>query len=147
MAAVKHTDIIQAKKTAFKYIVAISIFPVDPPGKIDEQFLKDSFKKNNIATAKAFLLNAVNFHSCPGLHRRIYIAEIPFVSGQLSIGFHVPFPHNEFKLVLCKHHIYHGQGNAVESEVPGGIPGIFPFVWHGNHILVFQVFPVVVTAI
>jgi len=43
VAAVKHADIIQAQKSPFKNIVAVTVFPVYPPGKIDEQFLKNPF--------------------------------------------------------------------------------------------------------
>src|ERR1017187_1315346 len=39
-APVKHTDIIQPKKTALENAVSTGIFPVDPPGKIDDELMK-----------------------------------------------------------------------------------------------------------
>ena len=37
-AAVKHTDIIQTKKATFEHIIPVRVFPVDPPGEIDNEF-------------------------------------------------------------------------------------------------------------
>ena len=41
--AVKDTDIVQPQKAAFKYILSVRIYPVYPPGKIEQQFIKCSF--------------------------------------------------------------------------------------------------------
>ena len=45
-AAVEDPDIVQAQKTAFKDIAAGPVFAVDPPGKIEHQFLKGLFQKS-----------------------------------------------------------------------------------------------------
>src|SRR5215472_9808736 len=37
------------------------------------------------------------------------------------------------------------QGNGVEGKIPCGIPGIFPFVGHGNHVVVEHVIPLLVS--
>ena len=37
-----------------------------------------------------------------------------------------------------------GQRNAVERQVPGGVPGVFPFVGHGDDVFVIQVPPVAI---
>ena len=42
-AAVEHTDVVQAEKTALEHIVAICVFFIDPPGKIEQQFVEYSF--------------------------------------------------------------------------------------------------------
>ncbi len=41
--AIKNANIIQAQEAAFKDIVASYVLSVDPPGKVDQQFLKYFF--------------------------------------------------------------------------------------------------------
>src|SRR4030095_6090908 len=43
--SVKDSNVIQSQKSAFKNIIAIYVFSIDPPSKIDQQFLKYLFKK------------------------------------------------------------------------------------------------------
>ena len=43
--------------------------------------------------------------------------------------------------------IDHGQGYAMETEVPGGIPGVLPFVRHRNHIGIVEVRPLVIATL
>src|SRR5688500_1622626 len=38
--AVEHTDVIETKKSAFEDVVAVHIFPVDPPGEVDDEFVE-----------------------------------------------------------------------------------------------------------
>ena len=40
-----------------------------------------------------------------------------------------------------------GKRNAMKRQVPGGVPGIFPFVRHGDDIFVVEVWPIVITTI
>ena len=35
----------------------------------------------------------------------------------------------------------------MKCQVPSGIPGIFPFVWHGNHVRIVQVRPLVIATL
>ena len=92
------------------------------------------------------LLDLVNAPGCPAEHRRIYIAKIPFVGGNLSVGMLVPFAHDEIELALGEMRIDQGERNAVESEVPRRVPGIFPFVRHRHDALVVKVTPLGVAA-
>jgi len=43
--AVEYTDVIEAKKSPFKDVVAIDVLSVDPPGEIEQQFMENFFKK------------------------------------------------------------------------------------------------------
>ena len=130
-----------------KILLPFTVFSVDPPGKIDQQFLKNLFQEMEYHHTCLFFFNTIYLHCGPCLYRRIYIAEIPFVSRQLSIGFHIPFPHDQQQLVLGKSRIHHRHRNTMKSKIPCGIPGIFPFIGHGNNILVFQMFPVIITPV
>ena len=55
------------------------------------------------------------------MHRRVHIAKLEFVGGELSIGRHVPLSQEEDKLLLGKLRVHFGKGNHVEGEVPCGI--------------------------
>ena len=59
---------------------------------------------------------------------------------------HVPFTRKEFQLALGKIGIDQRQRDAVEGEIPGGIPGVLPLIGHGDDIEVMQMFPVAVAA-
>ena len=146
-ASVEYTDVIQPEETSFKHVVAVGILTVDPPGEIDQQFMKCAFQKIHIALAFHLLLGLVHFQYGPGLYGRIHIREVPLIRRKLPIGFHIPLPHDQQQLVLGKGRIRQRQRNTLKSQIPRGIPGELPFVRHRNDILVFQMLPIMVPAI
>src|SRR5579863_10551939 len=90
--SVKSSYIIQTQKTAFKKIIPILVFPVYPPGKIEQKFMEDRFQKISVAWyIMESLFTSVNTPGGPCMHRWIYIAECPFVCRQLTIWMHIPF--------------------------------------------------------
>ena len=60
------------------------------------------------------------------MNGRVDIAEIPFISGDLSVRFHVPFPGEEVELLFGESGVDHGQRDAMEGCIPCGEEGIFP---------------------
>src|ERR1044072_6068386 len=58
---------------------------------------------------------------------------------------HVPFTGEQDKLALGELRIHDSQRDAVESQVPSGIPRVFPLIGHGDDIRVVEVLPLVVT--
>jgi hypothetical protein len=128
LRSVEHTDIIQAKETAFKYICPFCVFAVDPPSKVKEQFLEYAFKERDILAAMHLPLNLKHAERCPRMHRWVDIREVPLVCGDLPVRFHVPFTSEQVKLLLGERRINHGKGNAVESAVPCCKIRIFPSV-------------------
>ena len=128
--AIEHPDIIQPEKSALEDVVALGIFAVHPPGERDQHFVEDGFQKRAIAFTGLFSLDLINAPRRPGQHRRIDIAEVPFVGGNLPIWMLVPFAHDDIELHLGELGIDQGQRNTMKSEVPGCIPGKFPFVRH-----------------
>src|SRR3954469_21231831 len=85
-AAVEHPDVIQSKKSAFEKILARFILAVHPPGKVHEQFVELAFQKGTILDAAVRLLQQIDLPDRLAVHRRIDIAEIPLVGGNLSVG-------------------------------------------------------------
>jgi hypothetical protein len=45
---IESTDIVQTKEPALEDIVAALIFPVDPPGEVEQQFLEHPFQKGQV---------------------------------------------------------------------------------------------------
>ncbi len=147
VAAVENADIVQSQKAALKNIVAVIIFAIYPPGKIEQQLVEDRFQKRPVWLAGLRGVDLVDAPGSPGMNRRIDIAKGPFVGRELAVGVHVPFAGHENELPFGKVRVNQGQGQAVEGQVPGRIPGIFPLVGHGDDVEVVEVMPVVVTAV
>jgi hypothetical protein len=51
---------------------------------------------------------------------------------------------HQVQLLLTELFVHERQGQAVEGQVPGGVPGVFPLVRHGDHVGIVHVVPVVV---
>ena len=81
------------------------------------------------------------------MHRRIHVAERPLVGRNLSVGMHVPLAQHQDELILGKIRIHQRQRNAVKRQVPCGVPGILPFVGHGDDVGVVQMRPLVIAAV
>ena len=81
------------------------------------------------------------------MHWGIHISKLPFVGWDLPVGMHVPLAQHEHELLFGVVGVNHGQGYAVEAEVPGGVPGILPLIGHGEHVGVIDVLPVVVASV
>ena len=153
LAAVEHADVVEAEKAALENVPALRVLAVDPPGEVQQQLVKDAFEKREVAgIVRVFFasLLAVNLKHAPrgpGVHRRVHVAERPFVGGQLAVRVHVPFAGEQHELVLGERGVHQRQRNAVKRQVPRGIPRIFPFVRHGNDVRVVEMFPVRVAAV
>src|SRR5260221_11692809 len=50
-------------------------------------------------------------------------------------------PQEQIELTFGKGAIDQGERNTVERQVPGGIPGVFPLVWHRHDTLIVEVSP------
>ncbi len=75
------------------------------------------------------------------MHRRIDIAEVPLVGGNLPIGVGIETAQHQQQLLLGEIKIHQRQGDRVEGQVPGRIPRVLPLVRHGDHIGVEHVKP------
>src|SRR2546425_3942748 len=145
--AVENSDVIEAQEAALEDVHAFGIFAIDPPGKVEEKLVEDSFEKGAVGGGAEAPLDLVDAPSSPGVHRRIDVAEGPLISGKLAVWVHVPFAEKQDELVFGEIRVNERQGNAVKSEVPRRVPGIRPLVWHGENVLVIQMRPVLVAAV
>ena len=86
---IEHPDIVQAEKTAGKHMVAVGVFPVHPPGEVEQQLLEHPGEKLAVPTAGR-TGHLVNPPGRPGVHGRIDVVEGKLVGRKLAVGVHVP---------------------------------------------------------
>ena len=89
-------------------------------------------------------LHIVDAPHGPGVDRRIQIGELPFVGGDLPIGVLELLEEEHPELVLGVVRVDQAEGHAVERQVPGGEPGVFPSVRERHDAHRVEVLPVLV---
>ena len=70
----------------------------------------------------------------PRLHRRVDVAEVPFVGRERAVRVLEPFPAQQDELVLGEGRVQVGERHAVKAQVPGGEPGVLPLVRHRHDV-------------
>ena len=88
-AAVEYADVVEAEEAALEQVLAEPVLTVRPPGKIQQQLVEGRLEKINIGLASQGLLGAMEEQGCPGMDRRVHVAEVPFVGGDLVAGVQV----------------------------------------------------------
>lgn len=112
------------------------------PGEVQEQLLEDAFQERKIFATVQLPFDFENTERSPGkslthtltkvgsfspsVNRGIDVSEVPFVRGNLTIGFHVPLPGKQIKLFLGKRGVNYCQGNAMERCIPRSEEWILP---------------------
>src|SRR5205814_5390090 len=71
----------------------------------------------------------------------------PLVSGNLTVGVHVPLAQHQRELFFREVRIYERKRNAVKRQIPSRIPWVFPLVGHGDYVSVVQMSPFVITTV
>ena len=143
--AVEHADVVEPEEAALEDVGAGAILAVDPPGEIDQQLGKGVLEELDVAAAAAALLvEQVELHRRPRVHRRIDVAEVPLVGGQLAVRMQVVVAQHQIELLLGEVGIDHAQRNHVERQVPRGVPRVFPLVRHRDDVVVEHVGPLAV---
>src|ERR1700751_4663544 len=145
--AIKYSDIVEPQKSALKNIRAVWIFAIDPPGKVQQQFVKNLLQKSTVADSANAPLNFVNAPSRPCMHRRIDVPKRPLVGGKLPVGMHVPLAQKQDQLLFGKIRVDDRERNTVESQIPRRVPRIFPFVRHGDDVVVVEMSPILVSSV
>src|SRR4030095_15589036 len=79
-------------------------------------------------------------------NRRIDVIKVPLVSGNLSVGVHVPLSQHQDYLVLGELRVDVGKGDAMETEIPGSKPSELPLVGHRDHVLRKEMRPLVIAS-
>ena len=133
------------EKAAREEVAAFEVLPVDPPGEVDDQLLEAAGQEHAVALAAAGG-HLVDAPAGPGVDGRVDVGEVELVGGQLAVGVHVPLAQEQDELALGEVGVNPGEGDHVERQIPGGVPGVFPFVGHGDDVAVVEVDPICVAA-
>ena len=144
-ATVKDPDVVQPQEAALEDVVAGAVFAVHPPGEVEQQLLEGALEPVEVPLAVSGLLQPVGKDGGPGMHRRVDVAKVPLVGRELSVGMQIVGLEHQVQLLLAELFVYQGQGQDVEGQVPGSVPGVFPLVRHRDHVGIVHVVPVVVT--
>ena len=105
--------------------------------KFSSSLVNTRMRKSPVATA----VDQVDLPGRPGMHRRVDVAERPFVGGQLPVWVHRPLPAHQQQLLLGELRVDVGERDAVEREIPGGEPRVLPLVRHGDDVGEREVLP------
>ena len=131
-AAVEDADVVQAEEAALIKVLAEPVLAVRPPGEIQRQLGEGAREEREIRFAAERLLRPMQEDRGPGMNRRVDVAEIPLVGGNLSGRMQVKGLQHQFELALGEIDVDRRERDGVKRQVPGGEPGIFPFVRHRN---------------
>ncbi len=144
-AAVEHADVVQAEEAALEHVVAGGILAVHPPGEVQQQPREALLQERQVHLAEVGL-QILQEQSREGVHRGVHVAEIPLVGGHLAARVQVFPGQHQVDLAFREVRVDHGERNAVERQVPGGVPRVLPLVGHGHDVVVEHVEPRLVAA-
>ena len=117
-AAIEHADVVQPEEAAFEDVSARAVLAIDPPGEVQQQLLKAALEPLVVAFARLRLFQAIGEDGGPGMHRRIDVAEVPLVGGNLAVGVHVALAQHQLELLLAEIGIDERQGERRERPGP-----------------------------
>ena len=109
--------------------------------KFSSQLSKRPLEKLQIACAFECLLRPVQEDRGPGMHGRVYVAEVPLVGRNLTGRMQEKLLQHQVELFFREIHIDGGERDSVEGQIPGGKPRIFPLVRHRDDVLIHHVEP------
>src|SRR4029077_16513821 len=99
-ATIEYADVIEPEESSLKDVVTFGIFAIHPPGKGDQQFVEDRFQKCAVAFAGLFALDLEHPPGRPPQDGWIYVAKVPFVNWNLTVGMLVPFANDGIELAF-----------------------------------------------
>jgi hypothetical protein len=65
LRAIESSDIIETQESPLEYVVTARIFPIDPPGEIQEELLENSFQELQVLATIHLPLDLEHTESCP----------------------------------------------------------------------------------
>ena len=146
--AVEHADIVEAEEAALEDVQALRVLAVHPPGEVQQQLVEDPLQEIEVARAAVLIAVVLEHpHGRPGVHRRVDVAERPFVGRQFAVRIHQPDAAQQLELPFGELGVDQRQRGAMEGEVPGREPGIFPFVRHRHDVGGDEMTPIGVAAV
>ena len=102
--------------------------------KLMQQLLEDALEPVEVALAATALLQPIREDRRPRVDRRVHVAEVPLVGGDLAARVEVLVAQHQLELVLAEVLVDHRQREHVEREVPGREPRVLPLVGHRDDV-------------
>ena len=109
--------------------------------KFSKSLLKAARRKRHVRLAAQGLLRAVQEQGCKGVDRRVHVAEVPFVGGNLPVGVQVEPMQHQVHLLLREIRVDDREWQRVEGQIPGRVPGVLPLVRHRDDVFIDHVEP------
>ena len=97
-----------------------------------------------ITLAAEHSVNYVDRMRRPSMNGWIHIAKVPLIGRNLSVGVEVLAAQHQAELLFGETGIHQSECGGVKGQIPGRIPGVFPFVGHGDDITVVHVMPLLI---
>ena len=141
LRAIEDADVVEPEEPAREQVSPRRVLAVDPPGEVEEQLLEHPREKSAIALAVGADGDLVDAPGGPGVHRRVHVAEGVLVGRELAVRVHVPLARQQDELLLGEARIDAREGDHVERQIPGGVPGVLPLVGHRDDVAVVEVPP------
>src|SRR5271167_656043 len=116
-AAVEDANVVQPKEAAFKQIIAKAVFAVHPPTEVQHQLDKRPFQELDVALASESLLRPVQKDGGPGMYRRIDVAEVPLVGGDLTGWMQKELLQHQVELFFREVGVDGGESDGVERQI------------------------------
>ena len=88
------------RKPPSKMLRPLRVLAVHPPGEVQQELLEDAFEKVDRRCRRSRSVILVDAHCRPGVHRRIDVAESPFIGRQLAVRVHQPDLAEQQQLLL-----------------------------------------------
>ena len=143
-AAVEDADVVEAEEAPLEHVLAESVLAIHPPGEVQQELVEGRLEEVEVGLAAQGLLGAMQEQGGPGVDRRVHVAEVPLVGGDLSAGVQVEPAENQLHLMLGEVGVHDRDRQRVEGEVPGRVPGVLPLVGHRDDVVVDHVEPLLV---
>ena len=116
-AAVEDADVVQAQKAAGEDVAPGRVLAVDPPVEVQHQPLERALQEPQVRPAQ-LLLVLVQPERGPGVHRRIHVAEVPLVGGNLPARVEVEAAQHQQQLLLGEIEIHQSTGQSCGRPGP-----------------------------
>ena len=140
-AAVEDADVVEAEEAALEHALAQAVLAIHPPREVDEELAEGALEELEVPLAALRLLHAVLEERRPRMHRRVDVAEVPLVGGQLTVGVLIARLQHQVELMLGEVRVDARQRDRVKGEIPGGVPRVLPLVRHRDDVVVEHVEP------
>jgi hypothetical protein len=100
--AIEDADVVQAQEAPFENIAPGAVLAIDPPGEIEQQFLKAALEPFLVPFARLGHFQRISKGRGPGVYRRIDVAEVPLIGGDLAVGMHVALAQHQLELLFAE---------------------------------------------